>query len=143
MRLLPCGTRAKRSKLANVSGVIPSEATHPLDKRRGQKVARNVTHQPGSSNGRQAKSSLGGERGRHKTDRHAFFHSHQVCADVGLAHGSHTTLDMAAKASTLADAVDFETSDDVDVTPTFDALGLREDLVRGIYAYGKQAGGLE
>ena len=46
---------------------------------------------------------------------------------------------MAAKASTLADAIDFETSDDVDVTPTFDALGLREDLVRGIYAYGKRA----
>jgi len=33
-------------------------------------------------------------------------------------------------------AIEFETSDDVDVTPTFDSLGLREDLLRGIYAYG-------
>ncbi len=34
------------------------------------------------------------------------------------------------------DTIEFETSDDVDVTPTFDSLGLREDLLRGIYAYG-------
>ena len=33
--------------------------------------------------------------------------------------------------------VEFETSEDVDVVPTFDSLGLREDLLRGIYAYGK------
>ena len=33
--------------------------------------------------------------------------------------------------------VEFETSEDVDVTPTFDNMGLREDLLRGIYAYGK------
>jgi len=32
--------------------------------------------------------------------------------------------------------VEFETSEDVDVTPTFDAMGLREDLIRGIYAFG-------
>ena len=32
--------------------------------------------------------------------------------------------------------VDFETSEEVDVTPTFDSMGLREDLLRGIYAYG-------
>uniref|UniRef100_A0A8C5T2Y8 RNA helicase n=1 Tax=Malurus cyaneus samueli TaxID=2593467 RepID=A0A8C5T2Y8_9PASS len=29
-----------------------------------------------------------------------------------------------------------ETSEEVDVTPTFDTMGLREDLLRGIYAYG-------
>ncbi|KAL1915639.1 uncharacterized protein VTP21DRAFT_6398 [Calcarisporiella thermophila] len=29
----------------------------------------------------------------------------------------------------------FETSEDVKVFPTFDALGLKEDLLRGIYAY--------
>ena len=34
--------------------------------------------------------------------------------------------------------VDFETSEDVDVLPTFDSMKLREDLVRGIYAYGTQ-----
>jgi len=34
------------------------------------------------------------------------------------------------------DDLDFETSDDVDVTPTFDTMGLRQDLIRGIYAYG-------
>ncbi|XP_038190335.2 eukaryotic initiation factor 4A-III-like [Arvicola amphibius] len=32
--------------------------------------------------------------------------------------------------------VEFETSEEVDVTPTFDTVGLREDLLRGIYAYG-------
>merc|ERR1712178_299525 len=30
----------------------------------------------------------------------------------------------------------FETSDDIEIIPTFDELGLREDLLRGIYAYG-------
>lgn len=32
--------------------------------------------------------------------------------------------------------VEFETSEDVEVTPTFDNMGLREDLLRGVYAYG-------
>jgi ATP-dependent RNA helicase len=32
--------------------------------------------------------------------------------------------------------IDFETSEDVSVCPTFDAMGLNENLVRGIYAYG-------
>ena len=30
----------------------------------------------------------------------------------------------------------FETSNEVRVTPTFDSMGLRNDLLRGIYAYG-------
>jgi len=30
----------------------------------------------------------------------------------------------------------FETSGEVDVTPSFDNMGLKEELVRGIYAYG-------
>ena len=33
--------------------------------------------------------------------------------------------------------VEFETSEEVEVTPTFDGMGIREDLLRGIYAYGK------
>ena len=32
--------------------------------------------------------------------------------------------------------IEFETSEDVKVIPTFDSMGLREDLLRGIYAYG-------
>ncbi|KAG5449378.1 hypothetical protein CRM22_004948 [Opisthorchis felineus] len=32
--------------------------------------------------------------------------------------------------------VEFETSEDVDVIPSFEAMGLRDDLLRGIYAYG-------
>ena len=32
--------------------------------------------------------------------------------------------------------VEFETSEDVEVIPSFDSLALREDLLRGIYAYG-------
>ena len=30
----------------------------------------------------------------------------------------------------------FETSKEVTVTPSFDAMGLKEDLLRGIYTYG-------
>ena len=32
--------------------------------------------------------------------------------------------------------IDFETSEEVDVVPTFDQLKLREELLRGVYAYG-------
>ncbi|XP_035459203.2 eukaryotic initiation factor 4A-III [Spodoptera frugiperda] len=32
--------------------------------------------------------------------------------------------------------VEFETSEDVRITPTFDAMGLKDDLLRGIYNYG-------
>ena len=35
--------------------------------------------------------------------------------------------------------VEFETSEEVEVTPTFDSMGLREDLIRGIYAYGMES----
>lgn len=31
----------------------------------------------------------------------------------------------------------FETSAGVQVVPTFDSMGLRDDLLRGIYAYGE------
>lgn len=34
----------------------------------------------------------------------------------------------------------FETSDGIPVIPTFDAMGLREELLRGIYAYGTWTG---
>merc|ERR1711904_628553 len=34
------------------------------------------------------------------------------------------------------DKLVFETSADVEVVPTFDEIGLRDDLLRGIYAYG-------
>lgn len=33
--------------------------------------------------------------------------------------------------------VEFETSEDVEVIPTFNAMNLKEELLRGIYAYGK------
>lgn len=33
--------------------------------------------------------------------------------------------------------VEFETSEDVEVIPTFNSMNLREELLRGIYAYGK------
>lgn len=32
--------------------------------------------------------------------------------------------------------VEFETSEDIEVIPSFDALNLNEHLLRGIYAYG-------
>ena len=31
----------------------------------------------------------------------------------------------------------FETSEEVKVAPTFDAMGLKEDLLRGVYAYSQ------
>ena len=33
--------------------------------------------------------------------------------------------------------LEFETSEDVEIVPTFDGLGLREELLRGIYSYGE------
>lgn len=33
--------------------------------------------------------------------------------------------------------VEFETSEDVEVISTFDQMGLREELLRGIYGYGR------
>lgn len=33
--------------------------------------------------------------------------------------------------------VEFETSEEVEVVPTFQNLGLKEELLRGIYAYGE------
>jgi hypothetical protein len=44
------------------------------------------------------------------------------------------------KVQTMSDDlknIEFETSEGVDVVPTFDGLGLREELLRGIYGYGK------
>lgn len=34
------------------------------------------------------------------------------------------------------DTVEFETSEDVEVCPTFDAMHLNENLLRGVYSYG-------
>ena len=38
--------------------------------------------------------------------------------------------------------IEFTVTDDVEVMPTFDVMGLREDLLRGIYAYGACYAGL-
>ena len=51
----------------------------------------------------------------------------------------HKSTDKMAARRVLSDDIknlEFETSEDVDVTPTFDSMGLREELLRGIYAYG-------
>jgi len=34
------------------------------------------------------------------------------------------------------DSIEFESSSEIKIYPTFDAMGLREELTRGIYAYG-------
>ena len=46
---------------------------------------------------------------------------------------------MAAAASRDEDLsnVEFETSEEVEVIASFDQMNLREDLLRGIYAYGE------
>ncbi|CAI5440296.1 unnamed protein product [Caenorhabditis angaria] len=43
---------------------------------------------------------------------------------------------MAAKKNDDLSAVEFESSEEVNVVPTFDKMGLREELLRGIYSYG-------
>merc|ERR1711953_385944 len=51
-----------------------------------------------------------------------------------------TEIKMSSRARKIIDdelqKVEFETSEEVDVVPTFDSMGIREDLLRGIYAYG-------
>merc|ERR1712113_804217 len=51
-----------------------------------------------------------------------------------------TEIKMSSRARKTIDdelqKVEFETSEEVDVVPTFDSMGIREDLLRGIYAYG-------
>ena len=34
------------------------------------------------------------------------------------------------------ETLDFSTSDDVQIVESFDAMGLKDELLRGIYAYG-------
>ena len=68
----------------------------------------------------------------------------QVLGDRSIKVSRHPSLESdkmatSRRVQTIADDlrnVEFETSEEVDVTPTFDAMGLREDLLRGIYAYG-------
>ena len=36
------------------------------------------------------------------------------------------------------DTADYETSNDVKVVTTFDSMGLKEDLLRGVYSYGEE-----
>lgn len=43
---------------------------------------------------------------------------------------------MARRGEDLSN-VEFETSEDVQVVPTFNSMGLREELLRAIYAYGE------
>lgn len=42
----------------------------------------------------------------------------------------------ASKSDIELKNVEFESSEDIEVVPTFQAMKLREELLRGIYAYG-------
>lgn len=42
---------------------------------------------------------------------------------------------MCSMLTVVDEKLDFETSDGVAVHPTFDSMGLRDDLLRGIYAF--------
>lgn len=48
-----------------------------------------------------------------------------------------TTSKKSASATEDLSNVEFETSEEVEVVPTFQSMKLREELLRGIYAYGK------
>jgi ATP-dependent RNA helicase len=52
--------------------------------------------------------------------------------------GAEATASSSSRSTELlsGDAMDFSLSDGVEVVPSFDAMGLKEDLLRGIYAYG-------
>ena len=56
-----------------------------------------------------------------------------------MADGPSTSKRRVVEEDMLGDManVEFETSDNVEVIKTFDSLGLKEDLIRGIFAYGK------
>ena len=43
---------------------------------------------------------------------------------------------MAGSSKNQADQIDFETSEDVEIVPSFDSMGLKDELLRGIFAYG-------
>jgi hypothetical protein len=59
-------------------------------------------------------------------------------AAAGLMSGSSRRRVVEADADLADDLanVEFETSDSVTVLKSFDSMALKEDLVRGIYAYG-------
>ena len=42
----------------------------------------------------------------------------------------------SSKATAEGESTNYETSEDVEVVPSFDAMGFRDELLRGIYAYG-------
>ncbi|XP_011641895.1 eukaryotic initiation factor 4A-III [Pogonomyrmex barbatus] len=62
--------------------------------------------------------------------------------DTSVSHNCvQRFIEMAEKSRRVAQTedlsnVEFETSEDVEVIPTFDNMGLRDELLRGIYAYG-------
>ncbi|KAJ1154380.1 hypothetical protein NDU88_007132 [Pleurodeles waltl] len=83
----------------------------------------------------------------HALSTYAFFYPRRCSAWVRTHHRpadmsspAGLTSASSARKRLLKDEdmtkVEFETSEEVDVTPTFDTMGLREDLLRGIYAYG-------
>lgn len=51
--------------------------------------------------------------------------------------GSKSLASTSKKPAEDLSNVEFETSEDVEVVPTFQSMKLREELLRGIYAYGK------
>ena len=63
-------------------------------------------------------------------------HAHARCAchltEICVTMAGTRLVDEGEDAS-----VEFTTSDNVKVYATFEAMGLNEDLLRGIYAYGK------
>ena len=54
---------------------------------------------------------------------------------AGLCRGTQGVLTISCYVQKLI----FESSEAVSVVSTFDDLGLKEDLLRGIYAYSEQA----
>jgi ATP-dependent RNA helicase len=56
-----------------------------------------------------------------------------VCCVVCVRHTHPLAHAMASSEDTK---LVFETSEDVEVVPSFDAMGLKDELLRGIYAYG-------
>lgn len=60
-----------------------------------------------------------------------------MASDGGGAAGASVRAGLMSSADLAEDAkMAFETSKEVDVMSSFETMGLREDLLRGIYSYG-------
>lgn len=65
----------------------------------------------------------------------------ECCAKYALVSATMTTSEVSYNRKIISEDlsnVEFDTSEDVEVIPTFDSMGLKDELLRGIYTYGNR-----